>query len=247
MEAFLRHIVQPKNTFTGFKEYNVKFKGILPEDPAMEKELMSHIKKARDQFGPNEVLPLSYFQKFLTSCKKDVPTKDSKKKMPSKAKQTLSEALKEQEKPGQVTDIIFESLEKEVQSSSKCNVCQEENCVGHVEELEFEDEYSAEESHVEADVKEFLSKTLSGKDLIQAQNHIIYFDRKNVAMEDKLMKGKDRYMKALQSYLKGNMDAEVRLMSKAKVKVADLNVNMDSLKTLLRISPGKPRICECNA
>ena len=246
MEAYLQYTSRPNGSFTGFADYNAKFKSNLTLNNEVEKQVKSLVEKARAQFGPNEVVPMSYFQSFLSSCKKD-GNKITKKKMPAKAKQTLSEALKEQGKPGQVTDIIFESLEKEVESPSKCNICQEENCAGHVEDIEFEDEYGFEDNAVETNIREFLSQSLSGDDLEQAHKHIIYFDRKEGAMGDKLMKGKDRYMKALRSFMKGDMSAEIRLMSKQKVKVADLKLNKESLEAMMKVSPGKPRFCECEA
>lgn len=238
------HVTQPNNKAMPFAQYNAAFQSNLTVDPTLENKVKGFIQRAKAQFGPNEVVPMSYFAPLLSSCKKD---KDGKvilgKKLPAKTKQSLSEALKQQTNE-KADGILFASLTEEA-DSVKCNVCQEEKCSGHAEDIEFEDEY--EESDVVPDVKAFLAQSLSGDDLTQAHNHVIYFNRKNVAMGDKLMKGKDRYMKALRMYVKGDNTVEVRLMSKAKVKVADLNLNRDSLTALLRLSPGKPRICECNA
>lgn len=244
MEAYLKHVTQPNSKAMPFAQYNAAFQSNLTVDSKLENEVKGSIERAKAQFGPNEVVPMSYFASLLSSCKKD---KDGKvvigKKLPAKTKQSLSEALKQQTNE-KADDVLFASLNKEAESVN-CNVCQEENCSGHPEDIEFEDEY--EENDVVPDVQAFLAQSLSGDELTQAHNHVIYFNRKNVAIGDKLMKGKDRYMKALRMYAKGDDSVEVRLMSKAKVKVADLNLNRDSLKALLRLSPGKPRICECDA
>lgn len=250
MEAYLKHVTQPNNKVIPFAKYNKTYKSNLSLNTELENKAKTLIKQAKAQFGPNEVVPMSYFHSLMSSCKKDKDGKAGKisKKLPVTSKQSLSDVLKEQNDE-KTDNNIFASLKNvnEEVDKVKCDVCEKENCSGHAEDIEFEDEYDIEDHNVFSEVKDFLAQSLSGKELMQAQNHVVYFNRKNGAMEDKLMKGKDRYMKALQSYMKGDNSVEVRLMSKEKVKVADLKLNMDSLKALLHSSPGKPRICECDA
>ena len=63
------------------------------------------------------------------------------------------------------------------------------------------------------------------------------------------MKGRPKYLKALKAYLKGDNDVEVKMSwkkGKSKmVKVSDINPKRNSLKALLRSTPGSLRVVEC--
>lgn len=234
MDSYITHLRQPRTTFVSISEYNQKFNTNVPENLALETELRSKIKKAKAQFGPNEIIPASVLQS-LKSCK------DDKKSGKMKKKTSLKEALNVIAETEAVA-IELDDLEVQ-QAADVCNTCQSESCEGHNEES-FEEEY--EEASVEDLVNDHLSQSMSGKDLKRAQQHVIYFDRKDKDMDSKLMKGKDRYMKALQSFLKGDQDVEVRLYSNEKIKVKELNCNLDSLRSMLKQAPGKCRVCQCD-
>ena len=78
--------------------------------------------------------------------------------------------------------------------------------------------------------------------------HLIQFKSKKFPLEEQLMKGRPKYLKALRAYLKGDDTVEVKMSFKTKgkmVKVADLNPKRDSLKALLRSTPGALRVVEC--
>ena len=83
----------------------------------------------------------------------------------------------------------------------------------------------------------------------QDMKHLIQFKSTKLPLEEQLMKGRPKYLKALKAYLKGNSNVEVKMSwkkGKAKmVKVADLNPRRDSLKALLRSSPSGLRVVEC--
>lgn len=235
MDSYITHLRQPKTSFIPISEFNKNFSASVPENLEFETELRFKIEKARKQFGPNEIIPASILQS-LNSCK------DSKKKSKmKKKKKSLKDALNVLADTESVA-IELDDLEVQ-QAADTCNICQSQSCEGHSEE-NFEDEY--EEASVEELINDHLSKSMSGKDLQRAQEHVIYFDRKDKDMDSKLMKGKYRYMKALKSFLNGDQDVEIRLYSSEKIKVKDLNCNLKSLKSMLQEAPGKCRVCQCD-
>ena len=62
------------------------------------------------------------------------------------------------------------------------------------------------------------------------------------------MKGRPKYLKALKQYLNGDNDVKVKMSwrkGSKMVKVADLKPRRDSLKALLRTTPGSLRVVEC--
>jgi organic radical activating enzyme len=82
----------------------------------------------------------------------------------------------------------------------------------------------------------------------QDMKHLIRFKQNAIILEDQLMKGRPKYLKALKAYVKGNKDVEVKMSWKKgqkMVKVSDLNPKIESLKALLRSQPGEMRVVQC--
>jgi len=82
----------------------------------------------------------------------------------------------------------------------------------------------------------------------QDMKHLIQFKSAKLPLEEQLMKGRPKYLKALRAYLKGDNTVEVKMSwkkNKKMVKVADLNPKRASLKALLRSSAGNIRVVEC--
>ena len=82
----------------------------------------------------------------------------------------------------------------------------------------------------------------------QDMKHLIRFKSTKLPLEEQLMKGRPKYLKALRAYLKGDNTAEVKMSwrkNNKMVKVSDLNPKRDSLKALLRSSAGNIRVVEC--
>lgn len=94
-----------------------------------------------------------------------------------------------------------------------------------------------------------LKTSKDSEEYSQDMKHLIQFKSTKLPLEEQLMKGRPKYLKALKSYLKGNSDAEVKMSwrkgKEKMVRVADLNPRRDSLKALLRSSPGSLRVVEC--
>ena len=94
-----------------------------------------------------------------------------------------------------------------------------------------------------------LKTSKDSEEYSQDMKHLIQFKSSKLPLEEQLMKGRPKYLKALKSYLKGNNDAEVKMSwrkgKEKMVRVADLNPKRDSLKALLRSSPGSLRVVEC--
>lgn len=82
----------------------------------------------------------------------------------------------------------------------------------------------------------------------QDMKHLIRFKQNAINLEDQLMKGRPKYLKALKAYVKGNKDVQVKMSWKKgqkMVKVSDLNPKIQSLKALLRSAPGEMRVVQC--
>tara|TARA_X000000950_G_scaffold271724_1_gene353254 strand:- start:872 stop:1732 length:861 start_codon:yes stop_codon:yes gene_type:complete len=99
-----------------------------------------------------------------------------------------------------------------------------------------------------------LKTSKDSEEYSQDMKHLIQFKSAKLPLEEQLMKGRPKYLKALKAYLKGDKDVEVKMSwsnhgkgrKKGRmVRVADLNPKRDSLKALLRSSPGSLRVVEC--
>jgi hypothetical protein len=97
-----------------------------------------------------------------------------------------------------------------------------------------------------------LKASKDSEEYAQDMKHLIQFKSAKLPLEEQLMKGRPKYLKALKAYLKGDMNAEVKMSwsknGKKKgrmVKVSELNPKRDSLKALLRSSAGNIRVVEC--
>lgn len=131
------------------------------------------------------------------------------------------------------------------------------------EEEELEDEYEEESVPVatpaapvtnivteKKKITDIVMSTSSDSDTFsQDMKHLIQFKNSSLQLEDQLMKGRPKYLKALKAYVKGDKTVEVKMSwmkgKKKMVKVADLNPKIDSLKALLRSQPGELRVVQC--
>ncbi|MBH46029.1 MAG: hypothetical protein CMC93_05385 [Flavobacteriaceae bacterium] len=80
----------------------------------------------------------------------------------------------------------------------------------------------------------------------QTLQHLVAFKSKCNDIQDRMMKGKGRYIQQLKAYVSGDNTAEVRMFNGKKVKVSSLNPNKDSLRTLFATFPSGPHIVECD-
>ena len=123
-----------------------------------------------------------------------------------------------------------------------------------------EDILEAEYEETEAPVTNIVTEKKQITDLVKASSsdtkafeqdmkHLIQFKNAKIPLQDQLMKGRPKYMKALKAYVKGDKKAEVKMSWKEgknkMVKVASFNPNIKSLRAILRQTPGTLRVVEC--
>lgn len=78
------------------------------------------------------------------------------------------------------------------------------------------------------------------------KSHVIHFNIDSKHISGQLMKGRDRYLKRLKAYLKGDKSAKVRMMNNKEILVSKLNPCNQSLKDLLKSKSGEPRFVSCH-
>ena len=79
----------------------------------------------------------------------------------------------------------------------------------------------------------------------QTLQHLVAFKSKCSNIEDRVMKGKGRYMEALKSYMNGDTDQEIRMFNGKKVKISSLQPSIESLKEMFSTFPQGPHIIDC--
>ena len=126
------------------------------------------------------------------------------------------------------------------------------------DEEEVEEEYD-EEVDVAPAVTNIVTEKKKISDLVRKTSadpaafskdmrHLIQFRNTSLPLNEQLMKGRPKYLKAIKSYVKGDKNAEVKMSwreGSKTVKIADLKPKMESLKALLRSSPGEMRVVQC--
>jgi superfamily I DNA and/or RNA helicase len=93
---------------------------------------------------------------------------------------------------------------------------------------------------------EELKRTIMWIDGLELEKQ--HMERLIVFGEDKCMKGKARYLTALENFINGEANQEIRLNgAKTKTPVVDLNPNLESLKSAISKSTNRsgPVICKC--
>ncbi len=122
-------------------------------------------------------------------------------------------------------DMLAEDVEEEYEEV--CDDCgkNKKQCQGH----EFEQKLDA----------------MSIEDA-QTLNHLVAFKSECSNIEQRLMKGKARYIDSLKAYVNGDNSAEVRMYDGNKIKVSELRPNKESLKNMFSSFPAGPHIVECD-
>lgn len=122
-------------------------------------------------------------------------------------------------------DMLAEDVEEEYEE--ECDDCgkNKKQCQGH----EFEQKLDA----------------MSIEDA-QTLNHLVAFKSECSNIEQRLMKGKARYIEQLKAYVNGDNSAEIRMYDGNKIKVSELRPNKESLKNMFSSFPAGPHIIECD-
>lgn len=260
MDQYILHHKKPYSKFLSIRDFNDKFGTNITENSAYEHYFQAAFDYAKRTQGQDEFLQIKFMSQEdfveLTASKNwshrvgkmfgmspdkvDELKRKAKEKVNSIAKRVIKPKKVQEEKP-EVVESLDELLSDEVEKE--------------VVEEEYEEEEAPE---VKSEVRNIVTEKKKITDLVQATSenfsqdmkHLIQFKNSSLPLEEQLMKGRPRYLKAIKSYIRGDKNAEVKMSwskknKKKMVKLADLNPQIDSLKALLRSSPNGLRVVEC--
>lgn len=260
MDQYILHHKKPYSKFLSIREFNSKFGTNITENSGYEHYFQAAFDYAKRTQGPDDFLQIKFMSQEdfveLTGSKNwshkigkmfgmDADKVDELKRKASKklndVKRKVMKSEKVQEEKAQVVESLDELLSDEVEKE--------------VVEEEYEEEEAPE---VKSEVRNIVTEKKKITDLVQATSenfsqdmkHLIQFKNSSLPLEEQLMKGRPRYLKAIKAYIRGDKNAEVKMSwskknKKKMVKLADLNPQIDSLKALLRSSPNGLRVVEC--
>lgn len=244
---YINYHRQPRVHFLSIDEYNRRFDKNVREDVAFETNFHQEWKRVRARSDPNEYIQ-HQFQNTSSRMPRRVRAMKKKpqvmKMKPFTPKVDLKEdiALKEE-----TARTAAPATSEETSKVSIDNFLDDYN-----EEEEYEGDY---EEVDEVATKEKLLADIQGYVKQQAKDtssferdmaHVVHFNTGNMNLSARLMKGRDRYMSRLQSYVDGDSTVKVRMMNNKEIFVSELNPNKDSLRSMLAMKSGEPRFCECN-
>ena len=264
MDQYIRYHKQPYAKYLDVKAFNEKFGTSIPDVENYDAYFQYTFTNARKMQGPSEFLLAKFVKQekfdemgFMDEVKKArdkiAGTSLFKKgaELAKKARKAMkgkkAAPAKPDNKPGKVKPEVNDLDEL---------LGEEENIV----EQEYEEvEETKTAASPEPQVKNIVTEKKKIADMVkkaskdsdeyhQDMKHLIRFKSTKFPLEEQLMKGRPKYLKALRAYLKGDKSAEVKMSWRKKkkmVRVADLNPKRDSLKALLRSSAGNIRVVEC--
>lgn len=280
MDQYIRYHKKPYAKYLDVQSFNAKFGTDIPEVENYDLYFHHTFSEARRKQGPDDFLMVNFanHQEFedmkftLKSIGKSIGKlvkegKNAKEKAIKKAKGALQKGQNAIKKAKDAAEKAAKDISDGIEAGSKVVndldglLSDDENVVE--EEYDEEVEEVPETQEVVEPVKNIVTEKKKIADLVlktskdseeysQDMKHLIQFKSSKLPLEEQLMKGRPKYLKALKAYLKGDKDVEVKMSwsknGKKKgrmVKVADLNPKRESLKALLRSSPGSLRVVEC--
>jgi len=265
MDQYIRYHKKPYAKYLDVQSFNAKYGTNIKEVEDFDLYFNYVFTEARRKQGPADFLMANFAHqdefKDMSLFSSIAGAAAKLKKKAKKAKENIGKAAKNAAKAaGEAIDKMPKiPLEKpEVNDLDGLLSDNEEDMV----EAEYDEETpeTKEVAATPAPVKNIVTEKKKIADLVlktskdsaeysQDMKHLIQFKSTKLPLEEQLMKGRPKYLKALKAYLKGDSNVEVKMSwkkGKAKmVKVADLNPRRDSLKALLRSSPSGLRVVEC--
>jgi len=208
-------------------------------------------------------------QKALAKRKKRKAAEEQLKKLQNAKglKGTNQEALDEKELDkliaAQQKIIEDNKLHDEYEETAMDYSSMEETAMDYssTEETAEESSFSLEDALLESEYEDLCDKCDGPKeacdhefeDQVEAMSiedaqtlqHLVAFKSKCSNIEDRVMKGKGRYMEALKSYMNGDTDQEIRMFNGKKVKISSLKPSIQSLKEMFSTFPQGPHIIDC--
>jgi len=232
--AYINYHRQPRVNFTSVSEYNQKFNSNVPENEAFEKNFKVALAKARTETDPNEYIQHQFDVDNMGLL-------SSMGKMASKAKAAMKKKLAKKEKK-KAKKVETENPMKESPVEAKPSL--DEFLDDYEEETHYEE---VVETNVHDEIKSFVAEQAKDSEsLARDLAHVVHFNTNSPNVSERLMKGRDRYMKRLQDYVDGDSSVKVRMMNNKEVLVAALNPNVVSLREMLASPHGEPRFCKCD-
>ena len=271
MDQYIRYHKKPYAKYLDVQSFNAKYGTNINEvedfDLYFKYTFATNRKKQRpDDFLLANFMNHDQFIKFMAKEKKKGTDAKKKKSWFQRAKEGLKDIGRGIDKQISKIPTLNPLGEQPETPEVKPEVNDLDGLLSDNEENIVEEEYDEETPETEevaatpAPVKNIVTEKKKIADLVlktskdseeysQDMKHLIQFKSTKFALEEQLMKGRPKYLKALKAYLKGDKGVEVKMSwrkGKAKmVKVAELNPKRDSLKALLRSSPGSLRVVEC--
>ena len=278
MDQYIRYHKQPYVKYLDVKAFNEKFGTSIPDVEDYDAYFHFVFTNARKMQGPSEFLLVKFanhdefeemglwsdFKKGAAKAAEKAAEKVIGKKNLKKAKDYVKKKLEKKtekkdkpaapDKPKKAKSappVQTEVNDLDEMLSEEDNIVEEE----YDEVPETETRVASPEPKVKNIVTEkkkiadmVLKASKDSDEYHQDMKHLIQFKSAKLPLEEQLMKGRPKYLKALRAYLKGDNTVEVKMSwkkNKKMVKVADLNPKRASLKALLRSSAGNIRVVEC--
>lgn len=276
MDQYIRYHKKPYAKYLDVQSFNAKYGTNIKEVEDYDMYFHHVFTEARKKQGPDDFLMVHFahqdeFKDMLT-FKSIAGIASTLKKKAKEAKESVKKKAKDAlKKAGDAANEIAKEIDKLPKVPLKPEVNDLDGLLSDNEVDVVEEEYDEEveevpeTKEVAEPVKNIVTEKKKIADLVlktskdseeysQDMKHLIQFKSSKLPLEEQLMKGRPKYLKALKAYLKGDKNVEVKMSWSKKgggkrkgrmVKVADLNPKRDSLKALLRSSPGSLRVVEC--
>jgi len=269
MDQYIRYHRKPYAKYLDVQSFNAKYGTNIKEVEDFDLYFHYTFTTNRNKQGPDDFLMANFmnhdqFIEFMAT-KKGKGKKKSWGVLGAIAGAAKQYAKDKIDAAKNIAGDIASSVTKKKKGGKKKEVDDLDGLLSDNEDI-VEEEYDEETPETEevaaapAPVKNIVTEKKQIADLVlqtskdseeysQDMKHLIQFKSAKIPLEEQLMKGRPKYLKALKSYLKGDSDAQVKMSwrkgKEKMVRVADLNPKRDSLKALLRSSPGSLRVVEC--
>lgn len=250
--AYINYHRQPRVQFTSINDYNQKFSASVPENEAFEAAFHSAWSAARKQTDPNEYLQHAFNTEEMGMAgylwNKIRGKKKSKKEKPPQP--NIVDKRPIQRKDATSGDITGDEDEVQEKEEPQMKPSLSDFLDDYEEEAHYEEvALNEEQQSIHDAIDEFIhSQAKDSQQFERDKSHIVHFNTNSDTISERLMKGRDRYMKRLKAYLDGDKTVKIRTMDNKEQLVSDLNPCMDSLRELVDSKSGQPRFvkCECD-
>lgn len=253
--AYINYHRQPRVQFTSISDYNQKFSANVPENEAFEAAFHAAWSVARRETDPNEYLQHAFNTEEMGIAKRMAGYLWNKVRGKKKEKKEKPEIIfippPPQSPKTEENRVVSENVVKEEPNQqmkpSLSDFLDDYEEEAHYEEVEAPLNEKQQQSIHDA-IDEFIhSQSKDSQQYNRDRSHVVHFNTDSNNIAQRLMKGRDRYMKRLKAYLDGDKTVKIRTMDNKEQLVSDLKPCLDSLRELVESKSGQPRFvkCEC--